>query len=446
MKNSLLRAKHLFNRAGNDRLKRTPVYLPVSMLLSCLLLITSCQKDITNQDDGTGTSSSMAHNSIQPKEKKIYVSTLDELYAAVNNPQNEGTNVILSPGTYLLNANYPNGGRLELLQDMSLQGQPGRTDAVIIDESSLPASSFSSPTARIGGIRLGRGRNGLEWLTVRGGAVSANPFAVIAVDLSSSETTISISHVSIDGNGSNIGIDIRNRLPEMAGRKITAYLEHNEITSMVNFFGFGIVVMNANNASEAYINLNMKENYIHGNKVGLLVGNNAIGRTVINSKIDIISHADRFEENGVALDPSGGVSQAATAFANNNTASLRMYGSRIINNNPVPMPAALQPVNGATPSGIYAAGGYSSTAGAGGNNKTSNNKLIIELHGCEITNNNGTDIYAYGAWCQPSSLLAGTGNIVAISLYGISANAMVDATPSFPFEPEGTNQVMVYRN
>jgi hypothetical protein len=445
MKNSSLRAKYFLCNVPNTRFRRTHILFAFT-LLACLQLITSCQKEIVKQNDGAGASSLPETNISHLREKKIYVANLDELYTAVNDPQNEAANVILAPGTYLLNANYPNGGRLELLKDMTLQGQPGRPDAVVIDESSLPASSFSSPTARIGGIRLGKGKNALEWLTVKGGAVSANPFAVIAVDLPSSETTIDISHVKIEGNGSNIGIDIRNRLPEMAGRKITAFLEHNEITSLVNFFGFGIVVMNANNASEAYINLNMKENYIHGNKVGILVGNNAIGRTVINSKIDILSHADRFEGNGVALDPSGGVSQAATAFANNNSVGMRLYGSTIRNNNPLPLPAALQPVNGATPGGIYAAGGYSSTAGANGYNKTSNNKLLIELHGCEVSNNNGIDIYAYGAWCQPASLLAGTGNIVEISLFGISTNATVDAIPSFPFEPAGTNQVIVSRN
>ena len=52
----------------------------------------------------------------------------DELYAAVNDPGNEGSQVVIAPGTYVLSGNYPNGGRLELQAGMGLQGQPGQAD------------------------------------------------------------------------------------------------------------------------------------------------------------------------------------------------------------------------------------------------------------------------------------------------------------------------------
>jgi hypothetical protein len=42
---------------------------------------------------------------------------------------------VLAPGTYILNASYPNAGRLELLENMELQGQPGQPEVVIIDAS-----------------------------------------------------------------------------------------------------------------------------------------------------------------------------------------------------------------------------------------------------------------------------------------------------------------------
>jgi hypothetical protein len=122
-----------------------------------------------------------------------------------------------------------------------------------------------------------------------------------------------------------------------------------------------------------------------------------------------------------------------------------MYGSTISGNNPPGVPE-VQPVNGALPGGIYPAGAYNTVLGASGMNRANDNLLRIELYGCDISNNNGFDINAVGAWCNPSTVLAGTNNLVEIFLHGLSANATVDAINSVPVEPAGTNVVNVYRN
>ena len=44
-----------------------------------------------------------------------------------------------------------------------------------------------------------------------------------------------------------------------------------------------------------------------------------------------------------------------------------------------------------------------------------------------------------------SGPLAGTNNVVNIHLYGVSANATVNATSSLPGEPAGTNTVNIFR-
>ena len=81
----------------------------------------------------------------------VAVSNVEELYAAVDDPNNAGTSVTLAPGTYTLSRNRPDGslrtkaGRLELQPDMSLTGVVGNRSAVVIDGSGLPASSFSLP-------------------------------------------------------------------------------------------------------------------------------------------------------------------------------------------------------------------------------------------------------------------------------------------------------------
>ena len=78
------------------------------------------------------------------------VSTVAELYAAINDPANDpvngvGVTIVLAPGPpYVLSANAlgaaPTAGRLDLRRDMSLIGVNGVPSAVTIDASSLPES------------------------------------------------------------------------------------------------------------------------------------------------------------------------------------------------------------------------------------------------------------------------------------------------------------------
>ena len=329
---------------------------------------------------------------------------------------------------------------------MSLKGQAGNPDAVFIDQSSLPAASLVLAVGgRTGGIRMGKGTNSLEWLSLKGANVSANPFSVINTDLFSLETWINISHVKVDVNGCVIGINLRNRLAEHTGRKIYATLEDNEVFGAVNFNGFGIAAQIANGASGSLIKVTMRKNYIHGNKVGLLTFCSAQTTTVINSRIEITSHGDRIEGNGCGIDFTGAVNQTTTTVANNNTAILKMNGSSISNNNPAGAPQ-LAPVNGAFPGAMTLTAGYSNVNNIGGYDRASNNTMIVECTGCTISNNGPTDIYAHAAWCQPACVLAGSNNLLEIYLKGSSANAIVDAAASVPAEPTGTNVVNVYRN
>ena len=120
-----------------------------TFVVNVILLLTSCKKEIINETT-IQVNSAVAGN-LMGKEKKIRVSTVEELYGAVNDPANAGSVIVISPGTYVLTANYPNGGRLELQTDMGLQGQPGQPGLVVIDQSSLPSSSYAGPTAITGG-------------------------------------------------------------------------------------------------------------------------------------------------------------------------------------------------------------------------------------------------------------------------------------------------------
>lgn len=410
-------------------MKKTSLHL--LLLSSMVLLITACQKQIDKPF--TPEYPSSASKGKPESNGKVYVSTLDELYAAVNDPGNAGTEVILAPGTYVLNAGYPNGGRLELQTDMSLKGQPGQIDAVLIDQSALPFASFRlSPTVSVAPIRIGRGNNSLEWLSVKGGSVAANPLAAIESDLIGTETNVTISHVYLDCNGSRVGILFRNRMDEHANRVINATLEFTEIANAFannNPPGAGLSLQNR--SSGAQINLVMQNNYIHGCKIGILQFNSPLATAIENCVVNLTSHNDRIESNGCGIDLSGG-SGTAAAYANNNSVTAKLYGTIIKDNGQT----QLTPTNGAHLGGIDAAGGWGANS--------SNNILNVSLSGSYIANNNAPDIYAYGAY-SPTATIAGVNNRFDLYLNGLSANAIVESLASLPAEPAGTNVVNVHR-
>jgi len=410
--------------------------LLILLLTVNISFIVSCKREITRKD-ALEEISSVANSNNSSNTKKIYVSDLSQLYASVNDPGNEGVQIVLAPGMYLLSAIYPNGGRLELQKDMEMLGQPGQSGAVIIDQTALPTASFNlSGGGRTGGIRMGRGTNTLEWITVKG---NINGLSAIDTDLPSPETYVQIKHTVV--SGSQIGIDIRNRLAEHSGRVIHAEIANNEILENQAGFGTGIAIQNANGANDAVIYVSMKKNYIHANRVGFRAFSNAATSTVINGIVNVTSQGDKIENNGMGMYINGGLTQVASAFANGNKTNLEFYGSMIKNNNPVPMPPEIKPLETIIPiGGIFAVGGNS----AGGDNKASDNKLIAKFWGTDISGN-GTDIYAFGAWCRPPATIPGINNLAEIYLYGISGNAVVTATPCVPFEPAGTNILSVYR-
>jgi hypothetical protein len=414
---------------------RKHLYNSLALLSAISLLLITCKKapEYEAKENSLPTRSIELASKFK-KAKQINVGTIAELYAAVNDPSNAGSLVELAAGIYSLSASYPNGGRLELQSDMSLQGQPGHADYVVIDGSLLPLASFGVVPFRTGSVRMGRGANSLEWLTVKG---NVNALSAIETDLPSTETHIRIAHVVV--SGSQIGIDIRNRVADQNNRNIDAEIEDNDILSNSAGFGTGIALQNANGVTGATINAALRENYIHHNRVGVRAFNNAATSTVNNCKISITSKSDRIEDNGLGMYISGGLSQVANALANNNSVEMKFHGSSIRNNNPVPMPDNIKPVESTIPiGGMFASGGNSS----GNDNKVFNNTLLLDFQACHISDN-GTDIFAFGAWSRPPVLLPGTHNSLDLVLQGVSKKATVVAMPSVPAEPAGTNTITI---
>lgn len=354
----------------------------------------------------------------------INVSTIDSLYAVVNNPMNVGRDVRLSPNTYVLDPSRPHGGRLELQQDMTLRGKAGYAASVIIDASQLQAAQFVDGTMTTGAIRVGRGTNTIESLTIRNATFGA---AGIETDLVGTGTaSIRIAHVIATGN--QRGIEVRNVGAAMANRALVVELTDNEFVDNTLGVGTGLQITNRPGATGATIDATIDNNKARGNVAGCLVAN----VNVSGAHITVDSHADRFEGNGNGCVVFGG-----NGNANNNTVAFRAQSSRFVDNSIAGVPTPV-----ADSGGIVVVGGMGS-AGA------SSNTVVIDLWGILFDGNRCTDIdgnlcldiTAFGAQSL-SGPVSGTGNNVTVMLHGMSNDAVVN--PPFG-SAVGTNTVTVIR-
>ena len=364
----------------------------------------------------------------------LSVADVEQLYAAMNDPANEGAAITLAPGTYVLSVNdaagdaRANGGRLELQRDMSLYGVTGDRSAVVIDATGLPASSFGVPFGRTAPVRIGRGSNTIEWLTVQGNPAAA---AGIATELPGTASTwIRVAHV-ISG-GSSRGVDVRNVGAANAGRRIDAEIVDNEFFGPTQVIGMaeGIRVANFVGANGGVIVATLSGNRIHGFQLGCIVANNQSS----NALVQVRSSGDRFFANALACLIAGGLSTSTTTgVANSNSTIFEAHGSQFVDNT--------APIPGVAPGGILVVGGRSTIQP----NLTSYNTVSVALWGSKVSGNLGVNFEAFGALEDALSGIAGTNNHVTIALHGVSKQIDVSATASLPVDPTGTNTVTVIR-
>ena len=363
----------------------------------------------------------------------LNVADVEQLYCAVNNSAHEGAAIILAPGTYVLSATdgggvaRPNGGRLELQRDMSLYGVMGDRSAVVIDATGLPAESVNlpqpplQPTNRTAPVRIGRGNNTIEWLTVLGNTDSA---AGIATDLEgTANTQIRVAHVI--SSGAPRGVDVRNTSPANAGRRIDADIVENEfigptqVTAAVN----GIRLANFPGADGGVVVAAMSGNRTHGYQMGCLVGNNRAS----NATVQVRSSGDRFFANALGCLVMGGTTGANAGNASSNSTSFEAHGSQFVDNG--------ASIAGTQPGGIRVIGGTPKPP-----NVASNNTVFAALWGSKVSGNLGVDFEAFGAPADAGA--AATNNHVTIELHGVSESIEV-LTP--PADSNNTNTVTVIR-
>jgi hypothetical protein len=361
-------------------------------------------------------------------ERPLFVFNVEGLYSAVNDPQNVGHEIVIAPGLYMLSVNGPGGtprpnrGRLELQENMSLQGTAGDREAVVIDAINLPLSSFSAPPIPLtGAIRIGRGSNSIEWLTVRN-AVNGN--ANIGTELVSTGTVyIRVAHVA--STNSQRGLDVRNFGAAGAGRVIEAEIVDNDFyNNRIGTLGEGLRIVNNNGANGGRISATLSGNRSYNNYLGLIVEDNRSN----NANITVVSWGDQFFENGLGALVGGGLSGASTP-ANGNTVNFTAFGSSFESNNGF---------NNFDHGGLIIIGGENTSIPNG----TSNNTVNVELRGCVLANNQLYDLAAFGARSYPASIgLPGTNNRVTIAGFRPGRGSNVVWADSIPEYPGGMNSV-----
>ena len=266
----------------------------------------------------------------------IPVSNVEELYGAVNDPANAGATLVLSPGTYTLSATdgdgsvRPNGGRIELQPDMSLTGVVGDAGAVVISAFNLPAGSFPQAvngvqTGPNAAVRLGRGSNVLEWLTVRDARFAQANIDTGLQPLDPGPAIVRVAHVR--STGSTRGLNVLNFGPQTSGQVIDADIVDCQFFDNIFNLSEGVRLGNFQGARGSTVNVRMSGNASWGQKQGrLIVNNRAIGSTV-----SVISTGNRFYDNGGGTIVVGGLSSNHTR-ADDNTISLEMHGDRFFGN------------------------------------------------------------------------------------------------------------------
>jgi hypothetical protein len=365
----------------------------------------------------------------------IQVSNVEQLYAAVNDPANAGVTLVLSPGQYLLTrldpqgGARPNGGRLELQTDMSISGVTGYPEDVVIDSSNPlngPVFSLGPGLGNGGTIRVGRGSNSVEWLTVVGGSASA---AGVETDLVGAPAVLRVAHVM--SRGSIRGIDVRNLGPAGAGRPIVIDLDDNEVFENTAANGQGIRFVNAA-ADGASIVATLHNNRSHDNNQGFLVSNERSS----HASITIDSHADRFEDNLIGGVIYGGLTNGV-GTAVGNTVTFTMHAGSFGGSH-----GSVPPQN--ITAGLSVIGGVFTPPG-GMSNSASGNAVQVSIWGTKFEDNAALDVEAWGAKSLTADV-AGTGNVVTVDLHGVSAQARSLAHDSVPDEAAGTNRATIHAN
>src|SRR5262245_46134124 len=288
----------------------------------------------------------------------------------------------------------PTDGRLELQTDMSMSGVTGHPEDVVIDSSDAvngPAFALGGGLGNGGTIRIGRGRNSVEWLTVVGGSSSA---AGVQTDLVGAPAILRVAHVV--SRGSIRGLVVRNLGPAAAGRPIVSDLADNEVFENTPMNRQGIRFVNSS-ADGASIVAMLHNSRSHDNNQGFLASNERSS----HASITIDSHDDRFEDDLIGGAIYGGLANGPGTFSGN-TVTFTMHAGSFAGSHgtvaPQNLTAGLSVIAGAV------------TQPQGTANSASSNTVRVSIWGTKFDDNAALDVEAWGAKSLVMTELAGAAN------------------------------------
>jgi hypothetical protein len=354
----------------------------------------------------------------------ISVTNVDGLYAAITDASNIGARIELAPGYYVLDPAQPNQGRLELQQDMDLVGQANAPEAVVIEAANLPLGSFipnaSGPTT--GAVRLGRGSNSIESMTVQN---VVNGVAAIETDLATTSRLSTIRIANVIAQGNQRGIDLRNRGTGFNNRVLRAFIEDNVLRNNVLGEGQGIRFINTAGVTGASVDATLRRNHAYGNFTGCLAETlSSSGNTILIDSAD-----DFFTDNGVGCSLAAGA--GGSAVANDNVLTFAADNDDIERND---QSLGLNPFGG----GIVVFGGEVMTL----LNGASGNVAHVETRQTRFMHNQDVEVRAFGAF-STAGVQPGTHNRVELRLGFVGRSFDPAVIPSQPPDATGTNQVFV---
>jgi hypothetical protein len=384
----------------------------------------------------------------------VRVSSVEALYAAVNNPLNAGARVELAAGTYLLTptdpsgAPRPNHGTLLLQANMDLVGeqeyQDGNADGVWDPIAGLSPDTFVVPgtgtkiEARLLNppvvtlsdcnaapntntfdftfpiIHIGR-RNRLERLTVSDGA-ARKLLRMVGPSFHDHSLAVGAGWEGevVDSvlEGGNRGSVFSNVSCGAVGFVSRITFERN----IVRNNGGGVFMLNflTDNLAGAGSTLHavFRHNRFYGNRDDAALGLTAGGYGADNSELHALSIGNVFEGNALAVRVSGGTNNTAASGANGNRFWFASHGDTIRDSSPRGGLA------------IHGANNSSPTAGT-----SSNNHVRVELIGTTFAANSfmgvRRDIVIVGALGSPrivpgpTDFIAGQGNVVEALLRNV---------------------------
>lgn len=406
-----------------------------------------------------------------PARGVVAVSTVEDLYAAVNNPANEGAVIDVAPGTYVLTPTdlsgnpRPNLGSLVLPSGAVLRGHneyvdfdgdgiwdprdPGQPEVYAdpVTETILDASNLAGLTGQMNVISLGL-NNQVDRLTVRNNLKAG---ALIGVTIKPSTGGLQGVVSNCIAQGGQRGIRATHDGGAFSRLTSRAVFEGNISRHNSRGVGFGIQIQNAS-VTNATWQVSVRNNRSYGNKnFGLFV----VAVSSNNAQESVISMNNVYEQNsaGVVLHAGRDAASQGGFLEGSNGNQLRLVsvGDAIWNNN-----ANLSPV---PRGGVDARAGFRTSASA---STSSDNSLRLQLIGTRFVQGSGhenragtsrRDLTLYGAFGMGGAF-PGSGNVAELLIRNsISDGApraflVIDSDPPAPNEAKiiGSDQAIESAN